>query len=326
MKCSFRAALSVAVALWGSCAWGQVLPSGTTSMVVPYPAGSASDLTARTLNDLVGKSLGNQVIVENIGGAGGAIAIGKVLAAPADGRYLFQGSPSELILAPLVNKGLHYEPDDFQFVAPVATSPLLIAVSGQLPVSSIDELVAYARSHKDRPLAYGSPGPGTLYHLLGEMFSKRVGVPMTHVPYKGGAPLLQDLMGGLIDFAFLPYQSSYPDIARQGRMKVVGSLSASALPPPFQSVQRTSDSALLKDFRYDIWTAYLVRKGTPRDVQQRANDAIANALKDPQARRQLEAQAKVLFEPMSLEAGAKFYAREITRYRDLAKASGVEAK
>ncbi len=311
----------------GTAAMAQApFPSKVITMMVPYPAGAASDFTARALNDLVGKELGGQVIVENIGGATGAIAAAKVLAAPADGHYLFQGSPNELILSGLVNKSTRYKPEDFQWIAPVATSPLVLVVNNALPAHTLDEFVALARSRKDAPLSYGTPGAGTLYHLLGELFTKRTGAPVTHVPYKGGAPILQDLIGGQIDFAFMPYQAFYADYVKQGRLRVIGSLSpGKRLPPPFDTLQTSAQSKDMKDFDFGIWTSYMVRKGTPRPVAERLDAAIAAALKNPQARAQLESQAKTVFEPMSLEAGEKFYAAEIARYRDLVKTIGYES-
>lgn len=325
-----RAVCVLACTAAGGAAMGQPaqlgFPSHSISLMVPYPAGSASDLTARSLHELIGKALGTQVIVENLGGAGGALAASKVLLAPADGHLVFQGSPSELILNGLANKSTRYKPEDFQFVAPVARSALVVVVNSQLPVQNIDELIELMRKRRGQPLSYGSPGPGTLYHLLGELFSKRIGVPATHVPYKGGTPLLQDLAGGQIDFAFLPYQSIYADHVRAGRLRLIGSLTAKRLPAPFESVAPVYQHKLLKDFSFSIWTAYLVRKGTPRPVAERLNAAVTASLADAQARAQLEAQAKTIFETMSLDAGERFYAEEIARYRDLVKTIGFEAQ
>ncbi len=313
--------------LCGTVAMAQApYPSKVVTLVVPYPAGSASDFTARALSEPIGKELGGQVIVENIGGASGAIAAGKVLAAPADGHYLFQGSPNELILSALVNKSTRYKPEDFQWIGPVATSPLVLVVNSQLPVRTLDEFVELARSRKDTPLTYGTPGAGTLWHLLGELFTKRTGAPVTHVPYKGGAPIIQDLLGGQIDFAFMPYQALYVDYVKQGRLRLVGSLSpGKRLPPPFDTLQTSAQSKEMKAFDFGIWTSYMVRKDTPRPVVERLNAAISAALKNPHARAQLEAQAKTLFDPMSLEAGEKFYAAEVSRYRDLVKTIGYES-
>ncbi|WP_218511321.1 tripartite tricarboxylate transporter substrate binding protein [Variovorax sp. dw_308] len=300
-------------------------PSRVVSMMVPYAAGAASDFTARALSGPIAKDLDGQVIVENLGGASGAIAANKVLAAAADGYYLFQGSPSELILPTLVNKSTRYKPEDFQWVAPVAVSPLIVVVRSDLPAHSLDELVDLAKARKDAPLSYGTPGAGTLYNLLGELFIKKTGAQITHVPYKGGAPLIQDLIGGQLDFAFMPYQAIYADYAKQGRLRVIGALSSGkSLPAPFNSVQSSAESKALKGFDFTIWTSYVVKKGTPRPIVERLNAAISASLKDPQARSSLELQAKTVFEPMTVEAGEKFYASEVERYRQLVKTTGYE--
>jgi tripartite-type tricarboxylate transporter receptor subunit TctC len=327
MKSPLRCLLTVLLACLSAVAPAQApYPSRPISMMVPYAAGAASDFTARVLNDLIGRELNGPVIVENLGGAGGVIAANKVLGAPADGYTLFQGSPSELILAGLVNKAVRFKPGDFQWVAPVATSPLVVVVNPKLPVNTLDELVALARARRDRPLTYGTPGPGTLYHLLGELFVKRTGAPLTHVPYKGGTPLTQDLIGGQIDFAFMPYQAFYADYAQQGRLRVIGSLSTGkALPAPFSNVQSSADSKEMKEFDFTIWTAYLVKKGTPRPIVERLSAAISAALKNPHARAQLEQQAKSLFDPMSVDKGEAFYAAEVERYQELVKDVGYEA-
>lgn len=292
--------------------------------MVPYPAGAASDVTARALNGLIGQEIGGQVIVENLGGASGAIAANKVLGAAADGYYLFQGSPNELILAGLANKGVKHKPEDFEFVAPVATSPLILMVNAGIPADTLDEFVALARRKGKNTLNYGSPGAGSLVHLMTEMVSKRIGVPMTHVPYKGGVPLVADLIGGQIDFAILPYQANYEGFVKQGRVKIIGTFSKRPLPLPFQSIPTIDKSRVLADFDYGIWTAYLVKKGTDPAIVERLNAAIAASLRNPAARAVLEAQGKTLFDPMSIAAGKRFYEAEIQRYRAIFKASSYE--
>lgn len=315
--------------LLGGAALAQAsFPSRPVAIMVPYPAGSASDFTARAVSETIGTEIGGQVIVENLGGAAGAIAAAKVLGAPADGQYLFQGSPSELILAGLVNKSVKIRPEDFRVVAPVATSHLVVIASSKLPANSLDELVdlAQAQARKNQPLAYGSTGPGTLYHLLGELLSKRVAAPLTHVPYRGGAPLIQDLMGGLVDFAFVPYQASYADFAKQGRLKIIGSLEDGTLPAPFQNVQSYADTRVLKDFHFSIWTAYMVKQGTPQPVVDKLGAAVEAALKVPHARAQLEAQAKTIFAPMTAAQKTAWYAAEVAKYREIVKTVGYVAQ
>ena len=148
MKSSFktksRVAAAVLSALLVSASFADVFPSKVVTLIVPYPAGGVSDVIARKVNVALGKALKQTVIVENVGGAGGAIGAQKVLAAPADGYYLFQGSPNELILAPLANAAVKYKTEDFREVQRIAISPMAITARKDLPVNSADELAAYA--------------------------------------------------------------------------------------------------------------------------------------------------------------------------------------
>jgi len=171
MRFSFKAVSSLlsSLMLCGAvCA--QNFPTKTVTLMVPYPAGGVSDVIARTLNNTLSKHLGQTVIVENLGGASGGIAGQKVLNSPADGHMIFQGSPNELILAPLSNAAIKYKPEDFRLVQMITINPLVILARKDFPASNGDELVAYAKNaaSEGRPLTYASVGPGSLYHLLGE--------------------------------------------------------------------------------------------------------------------------------------------------------------
>ena len=201
--------------LISTAAWAQSFPTKPVSLVVPYPAGGVSDVIARSLNNVLAKHLGQPVLVENLGGASGGIAAQKVLNGPADGYMIFQGSPNELILAPLSNAAIKYKPEDFRLVQMITINPLAMLARKDLPATNGDELIAFARkTAKDgKPLTYASVGPGSLYHLLGEHMSKVTGVPMTHVPYKGGAPAVQDLMAGQVDFMLILAPEAMPLIA-----------------------------------------------------------------------------------------------------------------
>ena len=178
-------------------------PAKPVNLMVPYPAGGPSDATARIFTVPLGKALGQQVVVENLGGVSGAMAAQKVLAAPADGYYLFQGSPNEIILAPLANAAVKLKAEDFRMVHPVAEAVMVFVARKDLPANSVDELIALARKSPDKPLSYGSVGIGSLYHLILEKVQLDTGVKLMHAPYKGNAPLLQDIGGGQVDFAAL---------------------------------------------------------------------------------------------------------------------------
>jgi tripartite-type tricarboxylate transporter receptor subunit TctC len=183
-----------------------VYPSHPVSLVVPYPAGGLSDIIARNVNGALGKQLGQSVIVENVAGGSGSIGATKVLTAAADGYQVFQGSPNELILAPLAISAIRFRSEDFRLVQMIATAQIAFLTRKDLPVSSVDEFIEHARKSAaaGRPLTFASVGVGSFYHLLGEYLSKRTGIPMVHVPYKGGQPAEQDLLAGEVDFFLAP--------------------------------------------------------------------------------------------------------------------------
>ena len=301
----------------------QTFPTKPVNLMVPYPAGGPSDAAARIFTTPLGKALGQPVIVENLGGVAGALAAQKVLAAPADGYYLFQGSPNEVILAPLANASVKLKAEDFRLVHPVTDAVMVFVTRKDLPVNNVDELIALARKSGDKPLTYGSVGVGSLYHLILEDVQQRTGTRMLHAPYKGNAPLLTDLGGGSIDFAVLVYSAGMGTMAEQGRLKVIGQLGAQRS-ELLKNVPTVSEGKELKDMSYKIWSGFMVPKNTPEDVVQRLHKAIGETLKDPGVRSQLAAQTQLAAPPMTLAESAKFYESEIARYRAIAKAINLQ--
>ncbi len=293
-------------------------PSKPVNLMVPYPAGGPSDAIARIFFNPLGKELGQQVLVENLGGVSGALAAQKVLAAPADGQYIFQGSPNEVILSPLANAAVKLKTEDFRLVHPVADAVMVFVTRKDLPVASVDELIALARKSADRPLSYGSVGIGSLYHLILENVQAQTGVKLSHVPYKGNAPLLQDIAGGQVDFAVLVYSAAMGALADQGRLKVIGQLGAQRS-ELLKNVPSASESQALKGFSYKIWTGFMVPKSTPEDVVVRLHAAIGKTLQDPTVRTQLAAQTQLAAAPMTLAESARFFDGETARYRAIAK-------
>jgi tripartite-type tricarboxylate transporter receptor subunit TctC len=276
-------AVVAGLALAAGTALAQGYPTKPVNLMVPYPAGGPSDAIARIMNTPLGKELGQQVLVENLGGVSGALGAQKVLAAPADGLYVFQGSPNEVILAPLANAAVKLRTEDFRLVHPVADAVMVFVTRKDLPVNSVDELIALARKSSDRPLTYGSVGIGSLYHLILENVQTSTGVKLAHVPYKGNAPLLQDLGGGQVDFAVLVYSAAMGALAEQGRIKVIGQLGAQRS-DLLKNVPTAGEGQALKGFAYKIWTGFMVPKSTPEDVVVRLHGAIGKALQDPGVR------------------------------------------
>jgi tripartite-type tricarboxylate transporter receptor subunit TctC len=311
-------AIVAGLLLASGAALAQTYPSKPVNLMVPYPAGGPSDAIARIFFNPLGKELGQQVLVENLGGVSGALAAQKVLAAPADGHFIFQGSPNEVILSPLANAAVKLKAEDFRLVHPVADAVMVFVTRKDLGVNSVDELIALARKSSDKPLTYGSVGVGSLYHLILENVQAQTGVKLAHVPYKGNAPLLQDIGGGQVDFAVLVYSAAMGALADQGRLKVIGQLGAQRS-ELLKDLPAAAESQALKGFSYKIWTGFMVPKSTPEDVVTRLHAAIGKTLQDPAVRTQLAAQTQVASAPMTLAESAKFFEAETARYRTIAK-------
>lgn len=304
-------------------ALAQAYPTRPVSLMVPYPAGGPSDAIARIFSTPLTKELGQPVLVENLGGASGSIAAQKVLSGPAEGYTIFQGSPNEVILAPLANASIRLKAEDFRLVAPIADATMVVLTRKDLPVSNVDELIALARKSADKPLSYGSVGVGSLYHFIVEHVQQVTGIKVTHVPYKGNAPLLQDVGGGQVDFAVLVYSAAMGEMAQQGRLKVIGQLGArrSEL---LKNVPTVSEGQALKNFHYKIWTGFMVPKNTPEPVVQRLHAAVGRTLQDPSVLSQLALQTQVPSPRMTLPEAAKFFETETARYRALAKSINLQ--
>lgn len=317
------AAAASAATLLAGPAMAQAGSTGTTSIMVPYPAGGASDAIARIVSSPLAKELGQTVLVENLGGVSGALAAQKVLGAPGNGRYIYQGSPNEIILAPLANAAVKFASEDFQLIQLISHAPIVLVARHDLPANSTDELIELARkASRTKPLSYGSVGVGSLYHVLAEHLGQLVQASMDHVPYKGGAPLLQDLAGSNVDFTFLPHFAAIDGMVASGRIKILGQVGASRA-ATLAKVPTLAEGKLLKDFNFSIWTGYMVKKGTPDEVVQRLQKAIQDTLSQPKVIESLTAQSQIVARPMTLEESARFYAAETAKYRQLAKAVGI---
>ncbi len=307
-------------------AMAQASPKPVT-LLVPYPAGGVSDVIARLVSPVLARQLGQTVIVDNLGGAGGAIAAQKTLNQPADGHIIFQGSPNELILTPLAIAAVKYKAEDFRPVQTITLNEMVLFARRDLPVSNGDEFAAYAArmAREGRPLTYASVGNGSLYHLLGEHMSRKLDVPLTHVPYKGSAPALQDLMAGLVDIFITPYGKAYPELVAQGKIRAVAALSAQRQ-QAFKSVPTLNESKALKGFVFDTWQSYFVPKDTPEPVVRALHKALSEVASDADLRAKLEAQGMVVPRPVALEQLARTYSEETAQYRAIARSINLQAQ
>lgn len=306
-------------------AWAQGYPTKPVNIMVPYPAGGLSDTIARVVNSPLSKLLGQPVIVENLGGASGAIAGQKVLSAKADGYYLFQGSPNELILAPAVNSAIKFKSEDFELIKMVGMTQLGMLIRQDLPVKTVDEFAAYAREQAKagKPVSYASVGPGSLYHLLGAYMAKTLGVEMLHVPYKGGAPAVRDLIGGQVDMYIAPFGKHYIEFDKQNKLKILALLNKTRLDNTKQYAV-TGESTALKDFTFNTWTGYFVKAGTPEAVKQKLVADLDKVMAEPKVVKSLETNMLIIPQSQSLADMATTYAGVTQQYRDIVKTLNIQ--
>jgi tripartite-type tricarboxylate transporter receptor subunit TctC len=175
------------------------------------------------------------------------------LNSPADGYALFQGSPNELILAPLTNAAVKYKSEDFRLIQMIAVAPLAIMARKELPANTADELVEYAQkmSKENKPMNYANVGTGSFYHLMGEQLSKMIGAQMLHVPYKGAGPVLQDMLGNQVDIFMSPFGKPQIELAKQGKIKFIATMTPQRI-EEIKHIPSVNESKSLKGFNYGI--------------------------------------------------------------------------
>ncbi|HQQ70380.1 MAG TPA: tripartite tricarboxylate transporter substrate binding protein [Alicycliphilus sp.] len=287
-------------------------------ILVPYPAGGPSDATARVVANSL-NSQGKSFIVENVGGATGLLAINKFLVNPKD--QIFQGTQNELILPVLLNKAVKFKSEEFVPVQYVTQTYLVLVVRKGLGVKNFDEFLELAKSRKDNPLSYGTVGVGSLYHVMGEYLAKKKGVPLNHIPYKGGAPAMQDLIGGQIDFSITPYQTTFDDMAAKGMFQIIGIFSNDK-PPSLSKLQSASSVEGLSDFNFSSYAGYFLKRNASDADKKKYNALFATVLNDENVKKSLSADGRRVLTPGSLKAADVMYMEEIARYKKLLETVG----
>lgn len=277
----------LAACCWASAAMAQNFPSRPVTLVVPFPAGSTTDLVGRILSDELAKSLGQNVVVDNRGGAGGTIGTEAVARAAPDGYTLLMGTIGTHSINPAVYAKINYDPiADFAPIIQFGTAPNVLVVNPSLPVKSLKELVAYVRANPGK-VNYGSSGNGTSNHLSGAMFAARNGLQTTHIPYRGGAQAITDLLRGETQFMFYHYLPLLPHI-KEGKLRAIAITSASridALPdvPVMKEVG-------MDDFEVSAWFGVWAPAKTPADVVGKLNTIISGIINSPEVKKSLAMQ------------------------------------
>jgi tripartite-type tricarboxylate transporter receptor subunit TctC len=262
-------------------------PTKPVRLVVPFPAGESVDATARLVGQSWSAALGQQILVDNRGGAGGTIGSEAVAKSAPDGYTLLWGNVGPLAIGPGLYKKLGYEvAKDFEPVSLVATLPFVLFASPVLPANSVTELVAYAKSHPGE-INFGSTGVGSGLHLIAELFKSVAGIQIVHVPYKGVAQALPEMMSGKVQIAFNTIPAFLPHV-KAGRLKAFA-ITAPARSPLLPDVPATPEVGLAA-VQGGSWHAVVAPAGTPRAIIERLNQTLVATVAIPELRTQLANQ------------------------------------
>lgn len=296
-------------------------PEKPVRLVVPFPAGGAGDLTARGLANRLAVELGQPIVIENRGGAGGTAAAESVARSAPDGYTLFFGTMGTHAINPALYAKLRYDPvKDFAPVSMTYTTPRVLVVHASVPAKNVQELIALAKSRPET-LNYGSAGSGSSSHMAGALFESLAGVKMVHVPYKGSAPLLVDLLAGRLSLTFDSY-AVYEEHIKAGKVRALGVTSAKRM-ASLPNVPTIAESGLQG---YDVanWLGVMAPAGTPREVITTLNAAIVRSMATPALRQQMIGLG---IEPTSgtPEEFASLIRAEIPKWAEIVKKSGATA-
>jgi tripartite-type tricarboxylate transporter receptor subunit TctC len=277
-----RASLALGLSMLSTVAFGglaqaEAFPERVVTMVVPFAAGGSTDVVARVIANKMSDLLGQQVIVQNIGGGGGSLGAGNVVRADPDGYTILMGTVATHALNPLILKSKPYDAEkDFAPISLLVVVPNVLVVNPELPAKSVKELVDLLKANPDK-YSYASSGNGTPLHLSGELFKKMAGVSMQHIPYKGAGPALNDVIGNQVPIMFdnLPSSSSH---MKGGTLRALG-VTTKERAASFPDVPTIGET--VPGYETYTWNALFAPAGTPPEVIAKLNEAANKAMKDP---------------------------------------------
>jgi tripartite-type tricarboxylate transporter receptor subunit TctC len=314
----FAVALAASVALMLGGASAQNYPTKPIALVVPFAAGSTSDILGRILASKLSDTIGQRVIVDNRSGAGGNIGTEYVARAVPDGHTIVLGTVSTHAINASVYSKLPYDPiKDFAPIIEFGAVPQVLVVNASSPVKSVQDLIDYARARPGQ-VTYGSAGNGTTNHLSGALLGAREKLQMVHVPYRGGAQAITDLLAGEIFFMFYPYAALLPHI-RTGTLRALGTTARIAALPDVPTLAE----AKLADFEINAWFGVFAPAGTPKPIVDRLNAEMARIITDPAVQEKLLQQG---IDPVhgSPEDLAALQRTDLAKWRIAVEAAGAK--
>jgi tripartite-type tricarboxylate transporter receptor subunit TctC len=318
-------AAALAVSLFGSCqAEAQDWPTRPLTLIVPFSPGGGVDASARVQAQRMSELLGQPIVVENIGAAAGMAGGQRVATAAPDGyTFLVGNTGTHAYNQTLYKKPLYNAASDFQPVGLMTESPRILIARKDLPVANLQEFIAYAKQNQAK-MQYGSAGVGSGTHLPCALLNMAMGVDITHIPYRGAGPVMQDLIGGRLDYMCDTIQTGAAQ-ANGGSVKGIAVMSAKRV-PIIPDVPTTGEQGL-PGVEATVWNAFFLPKGTPEPIVRKLNQAMRDTLEDPTIRKRLEAFGLELVPPeqRTPEYLAKFVPEEIARWGKVIKAAGISA-
>jgi tripartite-type tricarboxylate transporter receptor subunit TctC len=313
------ASIALAAILPGGAAHAQTWPSHNITVIVPFAAGSASDVVTRIMLNKMSQSMGQTLVVENRPGSGGNIGTMMGAKAAPDGYTWIASGSGPIAANKTLYEDLGYDPEkDFEAVSPFAFFTIVVVASNKLPVNSLAELIAYAKAHPGE-LNYGSVGIGSSQHLGGVYFEQVTGTRLTHVPYKNIGQYPADMMAGTVPLGFqwLPNVLAPLNAKAAKALAVAGTARLPALPDTPTTIE-----AGLPEYQASGWFAMQVPRGTPKDIVARINKEMAAAIADPTVRQRFEQQGAVA-KVISPEEAKTFVTDEIVKWRGIIEKAGI---
>lgn len=298
-------------------------PSRPLTMVVPFAAGGSTDVLGRVFAGRMSELLGQQVIVENITGAGGMIGGQRVAKAMPDGYQFVLGNTGNFAQSQSLHKKPSYNSlKDFSPVALLAEQPIVLIVRKDLPANNLHEFITYAKANQAK-MQFGSAGAGSTIHLACVLLNAAIGIDAAHVPYRGGTQAMQDLIAGRVDYQ-CPIASAAISHIESNQVKAIAILSSRR--SPILPDLATADEQGLKNFEVFVWNAFFLPKNTPPAIVKKMHDAVVVAMDTPAVQERLKALAIDLVEPerRSQDYLGKFLASEIDRWGAPIKATGLK--
>jgi tripartite-type tricarboxylate transporter receptor subunit TctC len=323
------------LAVLGTClglSWGlsgpaqsQDWPTRPITMVVPFAAGGPTDVLGRVMAEYMSPILGQQIVVENVGGAGGMTGSLRVARAEPDGYTFVLGTVgTHAQNQTLYKKPQYHAATDFQPVALIAEVPLILITRKDFPADTLEAFIAYAKAHQDK-MTYGSAGAGSATHLGCVLLNAAMGTKIAHVPYRGTGPAMQDLQGGRIDFLCENDTTALPQI-QGGSVKAIATLTRER--SPVLPDLPTANENGLPGFEAYTWNAFFLPKGAPEPIVKKLHDATVQAMNNPAVRDRLQGLGAMLVAPdrRSPEYLAGFVESEIKKWAEPIRSSGVSVE